>query len=262
MLPLQRKQAILDYLSRHNGGAIADLSKILNVSDMTIRRDLKELEIEGSIKRTHGGAVSIDNIKTEPRFDEKEGYHQEVKEAIAEFAAKNFISDNDIILMEGGTTVAYMASYLKPYNNLTIVTNGLYTASALHGLVPKSTVICCGGTLREISATFVGPMAEQFFTNLNANTVFLSSTGFTIDEGFTDPNLLEGQLKRAMSAVAKKKIMLVDSTKLGYCSFLTTFPINEIDILITDSGISKDMIEQIEKKGVKVYTVNRQTNSK
>ncbi|MBU5441361.1 DeoR/GlpR family DNA-binding transcription regulator [Paenibacillus sp. MSJ-34] len=111
------------------------MSELLNVSEMTVRRDLKELEKEDIVWRTHGGAVFVQTPNPEPPFDEKRGAHLDLKERIAEYAANRFVRDDSVIFLEGGTTVTGMAGFLGQYRDLLIVTNGLYTASALKKIV-------------------------------------------------------------------------------------------------------------------------------
>jgi DeoR/GlpR family transcriptional regulator of sugar metabolism len=257
MLPAQRKQAMLNYLSKHGGGSISELSSLLNVSEMTVRRDLKFLEEERFVERTYGGAVYLQPPNHEPKFDEKKEYHRGLKELIAGYAAKHFVKNNSVILLEGGTTVTCLTNYLSGYAQLTMITNGLNTAAALRGMVPSSTVLCSGGMLRDVSMTFVGPLAENFFRQFHAQTVFLSATGVTIGEGFTDPNLLDSHVKRAMCAAAQRKVMVVDSTKFGYCSLLTTFQPQDIDVLVTDDGAPADIIEELKSAGMEIHIVSK-----
>lgn len=252
MLPLQRKQAILDYLSRYGGGAIAELSEMLNVSEMTVRRDLKLLESEGVVRRTHGGAVLLKAANDEPRFEEKIRFHGDLKNTLASYAAKHFVSDGSILILEGGTTATSMVDHLAAYKNLTVITNGLNTLEALKRLVPESAVLCCGGMLRDTSHTFVGPVAEQFFGSIHAHVVFLSASGFTPDQGFTDPNMLEGQVKRAMCRNARLKVMLLDSTKFDTVSLITTFRANDIDIFVTDGNAPAPVVERLRSEGIDV----------
>ncbi|MBC8078969.1 MAG: DeoR/GlpR transcriptional regulator, partial [Gorillibacterium sp.] len=232
MLLEQRKKCILKYIMQNGGGSITQLSELLKVSEMTVRRDLKILDDEGLIQRTHGGALQANNSSHEPRYDEKKGFHHEVKETIARYAVEHFVKQDSVIIMEGGTTVTCMANYLNQCQRLTVVTNGLNTLGMLKSQIPHTSVLCCGGMLRDISHTFVGPLAEQFFEGIHAHYVFFSTSGLAMDHGFTDPNMLEVQVKKAMCRAAKTKVMLVDSTKFGKWSLQTTFAIREIDILI------------------------------
>ena len=256
MLPAQRQQQILEDIKKNGVGSIAELSHKYAVSEMTVRRDLLVLEEEGHIKRTHGGALLLNTSLVEPRYVAKQKLHASSKESLARYAAEKLVAVGDIIILEGGTTITAMAQHLTNIQNLTVVTNGLYTTSALQPLVPQSTVICTGGILREVSATFVGPVAERFFREFHANKLFLSATGLTLDVGFTDPSMLETQIKKAMIASADQVIMLLDSNKFGVKSLSTVLEAGEVNILVTDAGSPEDVLQALRAKGVEVHIVS------
>ncbi|KGE18740.1 DeoR/GlpR family DNA-binding transcription regulator [Paenibacillus wynnii] len=258
MLPLERRHALINYISKKGSCSIPVLSEILNVSEMTVRRDLKQLEEEGYLQRTHGGAVSVASSRqNEPAFEEKKTSRQAIKELLAGYAVSHFVKDNGVIIMEGGTTVTAMADYLPHLYNLTVATNGLNTLASLKSIVSTSTVLGCGGILREMSNTFVGEVAERFFSQIHAQYAFFSASGFTPLQGFTDPNPLERQVKLSMAKSAQRKVMLLDSAKFGHISLLTTFAINEIDILITDSEATEESLKPLHDAGVEVHLVQQ-----
>jgi DeoR/GlpR family transcriptional regulator of sugar metabolism len=257
MLAAVRQQRIFEDIERLGVSAISDLSQKYAVSEMTIRRDLRVLEEENRIRRTHGGAMRVTESAIEPRYMAKQALHATQKVDIARYAAENFVRNNDIIILEGGTTVTAMVQFLRGAENLTVVTNGLYTSCELQPLLPQATVICTGGILREVSATFVGPIAERFFKELHSNKLFLSTTGFTQDAGFTDPNMLETQVKKAMVTCADQVIMLMDSTKFNIKSLTTVLRAEELDLLITDSGAPTWVRAELEAKGVEVHIVGQ-----
>ncbi len=117
------------------------------------------------------------------------------------------------------------------------------------------TVFCCGGLLRDVGLTFVGPQAEAYFRQINAHTCFLSATGITTSEGVTDPNLLEIQVKRAMAESAARVVLLMDSTKFGVRSLAKIFDIRDFDVLITDADAPAGMLEAIRTLEVDVHLV-------
>ena len=124
---------------------------------------------------------------------------------------------------------------LRGKRDLTVVTNGLYTTNELRALLPEATVICSGGILRDVSFTFVGPDTEDFFRRFHARKLFVSATGVTLEHGFTDPNLLEAQVRRAMAGSVDQVIALVDSTKFGVVSMTTVTAPDDVDIVVTDT---------------------------
>jgi DeoR/GlpR family transcriptional regulator of sugar metabolism len=254
VLPIQRRQVINEYLALHGGGTIKDFSLQFGVSEMTIRRDLELLEQQGLVARSHGGAIYVDKLVGEPALPDKQSRFPEVKERLAAYAAERFVSDGDVLIVEGGTTVTKMASYFKQ-SELTLMTNGLDALQQLRNVAGRHTVLCCGGVLREPSGTFVGPVAEAFFAQYHANTAFLSSLSFTVEAGFTDPNLMDTQVKKSMIHSAARTIMLLDSSKIGSRSFATVAQLNEISILVTDSGVNEQVREACDSANVELHVV-------
>jgi DeoR/GlpR family transcriptional regulator of sugar metabolism len=177
------------------------------------------------------------------------------KTLIARYAALNFIENKDTFILEGGTTVTLMSQFLDNFRELTIITNGLYTATETANLVPYHTVICTGGILRERARTFVGPLAENTFKHFHPRTAFLSATGWTPELGFTDPNLLETAVKRAMLASAQRIVVLLDSSKFGTRSLITSIQTNEVHVVITDSQADRIAVETMRAKGLDVRIV-------
>jgi DeoR/GlpR family transcriptional regulator of sugar metabolism len=146
-----------------------------------------------------------------------------------------------------------MARHLPAYKHLTVVGNGLGTMNELAKQLPGVTVFCCGGLLREVGLTFVGPQAEAYFRQINAHTCFLSATGITTSEGVTDPNLLEIQVKRAMAQSASRIVLLMDSTKFGMRSLAKIFDVREVEVLVTDTGAPPAILDEIRALGVDVH---------
>jgi DeoR/GlpR family transcriptional regulator of sugar metabolism len=256
MLPAERRQRILEDIIRNRSLRIKNLSQEYNVSEMTIRRDLEYLEEEEFIKRTHGGAIyQPRSSMIEPAFSSKQSLQRQEKIRIAQFTCENIVENNDNIILEGGTTVSFMARYLTSKKGLTVVTNGFYTTDELRRLLPNATIINSGGILRSESLTFVGPVGERFFQEFYANKLFLSATGLTLESGFSDPNLLETQIKKAMIASSDQVIVLLDSSKFGKRSLTSFLPAKGADILITDEGAPEQTVLALRELGVKVQIV-------
>ncbi|MEZ4518769.1 MAG: DeoR/GlpR family DNA-binding transcription regulator [Chloroflexota bacterium] len=169
MLPAQRLQNILEDIKTDGVYSVGELSQKYDVSEMTIRRDLKLLEDQGLITRTHGGAVIKPSSSVELQFTQKRGINEAQKRQIARYAVEHFLKDNDIIAIEGGTTVTGMVAYMTGYRNITVMTNGMHTLLDLQRISAGNTVISTGGLLREVSNTLVGPVAEDHFKTFNAS---------------------------------------------------------------------------------------------
>lgn len=258
MLPLQRKQALLDLLSKHGAATMKELSDHFGVSEMTIRRDLNALEQENRVQRSHGGAVYTGAAASseEPNAASKQVRNRDVKAKLAAFAAERFVQDGDVLILENGTTVSRMTEFLGVPPQLTVLTNGLDTLTLFRPLVTeRRSIICCGGMLREVSGTFVGPLAEQFFASYHADILFLSALGYTPANGFTDPNLLDTQVKKTMIRAAKKVVMILDSSKIGNCYLTKVADLSDIDVFVTDQGIRDADKELIEESGIELHIV-------
>lgn len=257
--PHERRQQILKDIDLLNDDMIPTLSQKYSVSEMTIRRDLRALEETGLIRRTHGGAVrwpqSIDQPAVVAR-EKRQMLATAQKSAIARYAARELVSDRDIIVLEGSTTVTEMVPYLTDRQNLTVVTNSLFTAEELRRRMPHSaTLLCAGGILRPESSTFVGPLAERFFRELHVNRLFLSASGLTLREGITDPQMLETQVKRVMIESAGEVIVMIDSTKFGTRSLTRVIGFPEITLLITDEDAPTEILQGLRDHGVRVAVV-------
>lgn len=255
MTATQRRTDILRQLEELGEVSIAALSARFEVSEMTVRRDLDALRSEGLVQRTYGGAVPATATGIEPRYAAKQRVNVALKRRIARYAAETLVQDHQVLMLEGGTTVTSMASHLKAHRDLTIVTNGLYTASALGELSPQATIMSTGGILREVSHTFVGPSVETFLRDLHADTLFVSATGLTLREGFTDPNPMEAQVRRWMAASASRVVALVDSSKFGIVSTTTVAAASEVDVLVTDTGAPAQTLDALRRLGVEVHMV-------
>lgn len=260
MLPLQRKQALVAYLAGKGAATLKELSDHFGVSEMTIRRDLRELEQENRILRSHGGAVYQETKQdigvVEPEMTAKEASNRDVKERLAAYAANTFVSSGDTIVLENGTTVSHMAQRLNHIDHLTLLTNGIDTMNRFRPYATdKRQMISCGGMFRDISGTFVGPLAEEFFLRYHADTLFLSALGYTTEAGFTDPNLMDTQVKKMMIRSAKKVVMLLDSTKFGKRYLSPVAALSDIHVFVTDSGLKQEYREHIEECGVELHIV-------
>lgn len=253
MLIDERRKKIVEYVMTEETISARALAERLNVSEMTIWRDLQELEQKGLIRRIRGG-VSKEQLSPtrEPQFDTKQRLYTDQKRIIAKYAAEHMVNDGEIILLEGGTTVAGMVPYLTQ-KNLTVLTNGFKTMMQALPFLNRMNMMICGGILRDVSYTLVGPQAEAFFTDFRAQKFFVSATGLTMEDSLTDPNPLEIQIKRAMRNSASRVILLLDSSKFGKRSLASIFPLKEINTLITDSGAPQEILDQLAANGVEIH---------
>lgn len=253
MIQEERRRLIKEIIEQDNSVNVSDLQERFQVSVMTIWRDLKFLEKNGGIQRVRGGAVKrISDPETEPFFESKQTIYNQQKKLIAHYTVNRFVHENDIIILEGGTTVAYMVPHLIQ-SDLTIITNGLNILTHAERHLCRSAVMSCGGILRDRSHTFVGPQAEVFFSGIRAHKFFLGATGINISDGITDPSPLEIQIKRVMHRSAEQTILLLDSSKFGIRSLSQIIPLEEIDVLVTDEGAPQEILADLAALGIEIH---------
>lgn len=249
----ERKRKILELLKEHQRVDLQGLNQILQVSESTIRRDLKELEENNLLKRTHGGAIPIHNVNFEPTFMEKEISHSEEKKAIAEKAVQ-LIEESDVILLDSGSTMLYLAKELKRFTKLTVVTNAVPIAQELQAYEGVE-LILVGGTLRKGVLSLVGPFAEYVLNLIHVDKAFIATNAIHVEKGLRTPNIVEANIKRKMIACAKKKILLADSSKIGEMSLVKFAELSDIDLFITDDYASEESLTGLRSSGMTVHAV-------
>ena len=239
MLAKLRQGRILDAVREHGTVRVVDLSHSLDVSEMTVRRDLETLAAQGLVEKVHGGATAItERSIDEPGFAAKSVRQQAEKKAIAESAAA-LVSPGSAIALTGGTTTWALARRLSAMSGLTVVTNSLPVAeelrrSADHG----SSVVLTGGT-RTPSDALVGPIAESAARELHVDVVFMGVHGMDEAAGFTTPNLMECEINRAFLQSARRLVVLADHTKWGLIGLSTIADLGDAHTLISDDSLPR-----------------------
>ncbi|PTM57566.1 DeoR family transcriptional regulator [Desmospora activa DSM 45169] len=251
MFAEERKQQILHYLAQQDRASVGELSEAFDVSEVTIRRDLKELEQEGLLRRTHGGALS-NRTETafEPSMIEKESAYAEEKERIAQ-QAYALIQPGETLLLDSGTTVHALARLLLSSEGVKVVTNSNPVLQTL-SQVESIELISTGGMVRSSMQSMVGPFAEQVLQSLHVDRLFLGMNGIHLERGLTTPHLLEARIKQQMIQAAREVVLLCDSSKLGQTAFTHVAPLQAVHRLITDKGASPDIVREMEEQGVEV----------
>lgn len=240
MLARQRQSRILDELRRSGGVRVSELTELLGVSDMTVRRDLEELASHGVLQKVHGGAVPAGTVTEEPGFEVKSALQQPAKQAIAARAAA-LVEPGSAIAISAGTTTWAMAPLVATITGLTVVTNSTTVADTIAATgVPTQQVVILTGGVRTPSSALVGPIADLAINSLHVDQLFLGVHGMDARAGFTSPNLAEAETNRALIARAREIIVLADSTKWGTVGLANFAPLSVADILITDDGLPAD----------------------
>ena len=250
----ERHEIILGQLNAKGSLSVTELSTMLNVSEVTIRKDLTLLESENKLYRAHGKAIKMSPYISDRDVNVKEHQSPAEKRAIAK-AAVELIEPNDSIIIASGTTVQYFAREINvEQGRLTVITSALNVASVL-SKSSRIEVIQLGGIIRGSSLSAVGCDAERMLENFTGSKLFIGVDGIDPEHGLSTTNLLEANLNRAMINSAQKTIVLCDSSKFDRRGFSRICSIDEIDQIITDSGISQHMLSTLRGRGIEVTVV-------
>jgi DeoR family transcriptional regulator of aga operon len=249
----ERHQYILSKLKKEGMVNVLSLCEDLNVSSVTIRKDLKLLEDKNLLFRTHGGGTLANPYTVDQHVNEKEKLRSEEKMDIGSFAA-SLIVPNDCIIIASGTTVLSLARNIKPKSNLTVITAALNVATELN-LHPEIEVLILGGILRKSSSSATGSYAENILDDFSCSKLFLGVDGIDTEFGLTTTNVMEAQLNRKMIKAAQKTIVLADSSKFGKRGFGRICGVEDVEQVITDKGISDHTVETLKSMGIEVTIV-------
>lgn len=231
----ERQSIILELLIQHNSILVTDLATHLNVSSVTIRKDLTDLEREKKLYRNHGKAILIDPYIDNRNVSEKEKLYVEEKRLIGMKAA-SLIAPKDSILIASGTTMHALARSIVPVDELTVITASMEVSNILAS-EKNIYIIQLGGILRHSSLSVVGKYAENILADFSCSKLFIGVDGIDLDFGITTTNMMEASLNRVMMQTAQKTIVLADSSKFGRRGFSKISDMEDVDHIITDSRI-------------------------
>ncbi|MET9504111.1 DeoR/GlpR family DNA-binding transcription regulator [Streptomyces sp. NPDC006259] len=246
----ERQQEILR-LARDGGRVdVLSLAEEFQVTAETIRRDLKALDRAGLVRRVHGGAIPAGRLDFEPDLAERESTSADEKDRIAKAALTELPAEGTMIL-DAGTTVARLAAALPLEADLTVVTHSLPIAARLADH-PGMQLHLIGGRVRHRTRAAVDAWALRAYGEIRADILFVAANGFSAEHGLTTPDLAEAAVKRAAMAAARRVVLLADSAKHGQEHFARFGDLGDVDLLITDSGLSPDDAAAIERGGTEV----------
>jgi DeoR family transcriptional regulator of aga operon len=253
MLIDERRQHILSLVENQGRVLVAELSRDLGISQITIRKDLELLQSKGLVHRTHGGALRVQSgALFDPSLQEKQKQHSQEKQRIAA-AAADMVQEGQCILLDSGTTTTAIAQALKRFSQLTVITNAVNIAIELAST--DFEVILTGGSLRKNSFSLVGPLAEDVLEEINADILFLGVDGFDPEIGVTTPNFLESRVNRAMVKAARRVVAVCDSTKFSRRSLSRIVPPSAIHCVITDRNVHPSIQEALRSHNVETILV-------
>ncbi len=249
----ERHRYILDQLEKSGLVTVSDLAKELNVTMVTVRKDLKLLEDKGLLFRSHGSATSVSPYVSDRSVQVKKLEQVEEKSRIAQKALE-FLEQKDAIIIGSGTTVGVFAQVIPRNYQLTVLTAAMNVALALIDTTELE-LVQLGGVVRKSSSSAVGHFAEEMLKSFACSKLFLSVDGISLEHGLTTSNMMEAHLNAEMIRSVQKTIVLADSQKFGRKGFGKICELEDIDVIITDSGIPAIYREKLEEKGIELVIV-------
>jgi DeoR/GlpR family transcriptional regulator of sugar metabolism len=246
----QRRTKILNLIREDGHAKVQQLSHLFNVSEVTIRQDLEQLEEMGFIQREHGGAFLKDVgdfARSQKLFNQT---HMEEKVEIAKKAA-SLINDGETIILDSGSTTTEVARLLKNYKQLTVITNALNIAMIV-GEEPGINLIVSGGEFKAPTLSLTGDLAATVFKGIHVDKLFLATAGISDDMLLTYPSYSDLVVKSAMIRAAGKVYLVADSSKISNSSFASLGQISLVDVFITDSKITEKQVKAIKDMKVEV----------
>jgi DeoR/GlpR family transcriptional regulator of sugar metabolism len=250
MLAIERRRKIISLLEERNSVLVPELSKIFNITEETVRRDLEKLEKDGFLKRTYGGAVINDSMNSELPLTIREVTNIEGKLAIGIKVAE-YIKDGDTIMLDSSSTALQVARNIKDKRKITVITNSVKVVSEL-ATAKDCNVISTGGNLRVNAMSFVGHMAENSIKNFNVDLAVICSKGIDIKKGITESNEMEAEVKKAMIEAADKTFLVGDFTKFNKVSFVKMLKIENVDMIFTDKKLTEEWEQYASSKNVEL----------
>ncbi|GAB3063461.1 DeoR/GlpR family DNA-binding transcription regulator [Virgibacillus ainsalahensis] len=251
MFASERRNKIMHLLDEKKRITVKELATYIGVSEATLRTDLNKMEVDGLLKRTHGGAIHNDYIDNDTSFSVREKKNKKEKSQIA-VEASQYIEEKQCILLDASSTALEMARYLKEQSTrLTVVTSGLQSALELKEN-PDITVILIGGVVTNGSTSIEGTLGISILDHVNIDIMFTSANGFSVEKGLTDFNLYEVELKKEMVKRSRKVIAIIDSSKIDTNSSAVFAKTEQIDALITDKPINDEISSKLSNYNVDV----------
>ncbi|MEV0945181.1 DeoR/GlpR family DNA-binding transcription regulator [Rhodococcus sp. NPDC049939] len=250
---LARMHEILSFLQDREAVTLDELTALLRVSAATIRRDLAELEQQGLLVRTHGGAQAIE-LPDEIPVRLRGSQFRRAKQLIAQRTSRLIPPGPHTLAVSGGTTTTEVVRTLRYRADLTIITNSLHIAAECAPW-PHVKVVITGGVVRSQSFEATGPLSEAAFNSINVATAVLGVDGVSAAGGITTHDETEARVSQAMVSHARRVIVVADSSKIGKVTLARMADIDEVHDVVTDSDADPDELERIRRSGVRLHIV-------
>lgn len=250
----QRREQIRDYIIAHETATIEELRSFFpDKSAMTIRRDLDTLQEQGIVIRTYGGArINPAYARSEPFYEIREIEDSQEKEIVAQKAI-HLVFGLKSLYLDAGSTAMALARRLSGMHELSLITNSVNIAHEVLTKPRPPQVTVIGGVASPRNLASTGSISLKQIESMNIDTAIMGASGFTLENGFTNGNANESELKRLVISKAHKVIMIMNSSKIGRSMLYTFARPEDIDILVTDKPLPPDMLRVFEEAGVSVY---------
>lgn len=249
---MTRQVNILEIIVREGKISVANLSELLKVSQVTVRKDLDELSAKGLIKREHGYAVAIDEDNISYRLSD----NYLVKLNIAKRASE-MVKDGETIMIESGSTCVLLAEELaKTKYSINIITNSIFISNYLKEY-KNAKVILLGGEIQSSAQVTVGPLTKSCASQFKVDKIFLGTDGFNKEIGFTGKDILRVDTVKSMAENAREIIILTDSRKFKINGVVKQMAPTEVSKIVTDDEIDEDTLEFLKESGIEINLINK-----
>ncbi|GLX66629.1 DeoR/GlpR family DNA-binding transcription regulator [Paenibacillus glycanilyticus] len=245
-----RRMTILNQLELEGKVQVHHLSELLGVSTETVRRDLDRLEKEGKLRKVYGGAVKMRFELVEPPFLKRTQMMRTEKASIGKLAA-SLVEDGETIMVDTGTTTIEILPYLRDRSNLTLITHSVPVLNLAMETF-RGTIIFAGGEVNPDYQAATGSLTDQMLDQFKVNKAFISVGGISLVDGITDYHVAEATISRKMMQRAEESIVVADHSKFGLSTFSRISRLEEISMLITDAGCSKEWVDKMEALGIEM----------
>lgn len=250
LIPAERRNRIHEIIKTQGSVRVSALSELLSVSELTVRRDLKHLERDGILERTHGGAIHSHRMREEPLYTEKDRLNREEKRQIGAAAAA-LVEDGDTLLINSGSTTLQIFRHLAGRKNLRVITSNVGAFLETQGV--ELDLILTGGAYRKQSNSLVGPLAMLSLQQVYGSKCFIGVDGVSLNHGVTTPILQEAEIARSMIERTRGQVIVVaDCSKIGVVADFVTAPIEKIDVLVVDSRFDESYRDELEELGIEI----------
>jgi DeoR family transcriptional regulator, aga operon transcriptional repressor len=252
-IPAQRRAEIRTLLGRRGAASISEIASALGVSGSTVRRDLDELDREGAVRRSHGGAVTVEGTAFEFRFEDRRNHNPAEKKRIGAHAVTLLEAGQSVIFDSSSTVLGAVEALGRLNLKVTAVTNDVGIASVLAETAGVSVVVP-GGEIRDGSFTLLGPYTQTFLNGLHVDVAFVGIHAIT-DDVLSESSLDVVEAKRTMMRAASRVVLLADHTKFRAPSFFEVARLEDVNDLVTGEAAPKEALEAARAGGVRIHLV-------